>query len=80
MPSEGFRRHRGPNGQTAIPRHHGFVVRNRETGGKPCRPPRHRNQRNTRTPRRAGCCASPKYGNRRVFCRLNTFKNTSGHP
>ncbi|XBT90427.1 hypothetical protein AAIB25_02645 [Neisseria gonorrhoeae] len=34
MPSEGFRRHRGPNGQTAIPRHHGFVVRNRETGRK----------------------------------------------
>ncbi|EPH8577468.1 hypothetical protein WJ071_000672 [Neisseria gonorrhoeae] len=34
MPSEGFRRHRGPKRANRHSRHHGFVVRNRETGRK----------------------------------------------
>ncbi|OOG98963.1 hypothetical protein B1A91_01115 [Neisseria meningitidis] len=71
MPSEGFRRHRGSKRrqpETDKPPFPGITalsVKMEKPAGKPCRPPRHRNQRNTQTPRCAGCRASPKYGNRR---------------
>ncbi|RNK08507.1 histidinol phosphate phosphatase [Neisseria meningitidis] len=71
MPSEGFRRHRGPKRrqpETDKPPFPGITAlseKMEKPAGKPCRPSRCRNQRNTRTPRCAGCRASPKYGNRR---------------